>query len=89
MKQSRRIPLQIGKSVVIGLQIGAIIVGLSAVAALTGMGFQTYQARTGSPGGELFILPAFALLFYCGWVAGREKEAKRYDERRKVKRDKD
>lgn len=88
MKQSRKIPLQIGKSAVVGLQTGAVIVGFSAVAALAGLGFQAYQTRTGSPGGELFILPAFVLLFYCGWVAGREKEAKRQNERRKIRESK-
>lgn len=45
------------------------LLGIMAALALAHIGLQTYQARTGLPGGELTIIPAFALFFYVGWTA--------------------
>lgn len=65
-----------------GLRIGALVVGILAAVALAVIGFKTYQARTGSPGGEILILPAYALLFYAGWTAHSDSEEHRRSRRR-------
>lgn len=61
--------LHIGRSAILGIRFGAFLLGILAALALAYIGFQTYQARTGLPGGELTIIPAFALFFYVGWTA--------------------
>lgn len=74
--------LYLGRSAILGLRFGAFLLGIVAALALAYIGLHTYQARTGLPGGELTIVPAFALFFYVGWTAKegclrRRKEAKR------------
>ena len=61
--------LYLGRSAILGLRLGAFLLGIMAALALAHIGLQTYQARTGLPGGELTIIPAFALFFYVGWTA--------------------
>lgn len=79
--------LHIGRSAILGLRFGAFLLGILAALALAYLGLQTYQARTGLPGGELTIIPAFALFFYVGWTAregslrrrtARQRGGKRY-----------
>lgn len=65
-----------------GLRIGALVVGIVASVAIAVIGFKTYQARTGSPGGEILILPTYALLFYAGWTAHGDTEQYRRSKRR-------
>jgi len=35
-------------------------------------GLKTLEARTGAPGGEIFILPLIVLLVWSGWTARKE-----------------
>lgn len=85
MKQRRK-SLRLGKSVIIGIRLGAVIVGIAAIVTLAVIGFQTYQARTGLPGGEILIIPAFALFFYTGWTARKDTEEYRKIKRREEQR---
>lgn len=82
MKQRRKTPLRLGRSAIIGLRIGVMLLAIAAAVALAVIGFQTYKARTGSPGGEILILPTYALLFYAGWTAHRDTEEHRRSKRR-------
>lgn len=72
MKKERKKRLHIGRSAILGLRVGAFIVGIMAAVMLAIIGYQAYQARTGLPGGEITILPAFALFFYIGWTSREE-----------------
>lgn len=73
--------LYLGRSAILGLRFGAFLLGIIAALALAYIGVHTYQSRTGFPGGELTIAPAFVLFFYIGWTAKegclRRKAAKR------------
>ena len=71
--------LHIGRSAILGIRFGAFLLGILAALALAYIGFQTYQARTGLPGGELTIIPAFALFFYVGWTAREDSLRRRAD----------
>lgn len=82
MRQRKKTPLRLGRSAIMGLRIGALVAGIAAAVAIAVIGFETYQARTGSPGGEILILPAYALLFYAGWTAHRDTEEHRRSKRR-------
>lgn len=61
--------LYLGRSAILGLRLGAFLLGIMAALALAHIGLQAYQTRTGLPGGELTIIPAFSLFFYVGWTA--------------------
>lgn len=60
--------LRLGRSAIVGLRLGAFFVGITAAIMLAVLGWNTYRARTGSPGGEAMILPAFATCIYMGWA---------------------
>lgn len=77
MNQSKKKPLHLGRSAIVGMRLGAFLVGLAAVAALAVFTWQTFQARTGHPGWELTILPAMALTFYIGWTSHAEHARKK------------
>lgn len=81
-QQKRKAPLRLGRSAVIGLRIGAVIVGIMAAVTFAVIGFQTYQTRTGTIGGEILILPAFVLFFYVGWVARKDTEQRQRSQQR-------
>ena len=78
--------LHIGRSAILGLRFGAFLLGIFAALALAYIGFHTYQARTGLPGGELTIIPAFALFFYVGWTAREGSLRRRADHQKGGKR---
>ena len=82
MKQRRKTPLRLGRSVIIGLRIGVMLLAIAATVTLAVIGFQTYKARTGSLGGEILILPTYAILFYAGWTAHQDTEEYRRSKRR-------
>lgn len=71
--------LHIGRSAILGLRFGAFLLGVFAALALAYIGFQAYQSRTGLPGAELTIFPAFALFFYVGWTAREDSLRRRAD----------
>lgn len=85
MNHQKKRPLQLGRSAIIGIRMGAVIIGAIAAVTLAVIGFQTYQLRTGSPGGEITILPAFILLFWCGWTARRDTEARRSSKQKEAR----
>lgn len=78
--------LYLGRSAILGLRFGAFLLGIVAALALAYIGIHTYQARTGLPGGELTIAPAFALFFYVGWTAKEGSLRRRAAKRRAQKR---
>lgn len=67
-RHRRRPRLRLGRSAIVGLRLGAFFVGLAAAIILAVIGWNTYRARTGAPGGEAMILPAFAACIYVGWA---------------------
>lgn len=77
MNQGKKKPLHLGRSAIVGMKLGAFIVGLAAVAALVVFAWQTFQARTGRPGWELTVIPAMALAFYIGWASHAEHARKK------------
>lgn len=87
MKKSKEKPLHLGRSAIVGMRLGAFIVGLAAVAALAVFAWQTFQARTGRPGWELTIFPALALVFYIGWTSHAEHARKKSVLRMKQRRE--
>lgn len=83
MNQDKKKPLHLGRSAIVGMRLGAFLVGLMAVTALAVFTWQTFQARTGHPGWELTILPALALAFYIGWTSHAEHARKKRMKRRR------
>lgn len=74
-RPKRRPRLHLGRSAIVGLRLGAFFVGLSAAILLAVIGWNTYRARTGAPGGEAMILPAFATCIYIGWAFRGDMDA--------------
>ena len=59
----------------VGFQLGCLIVGAASAIALAVIGLHAMVNRNGALGGEIFILPTFALTFYLGraWEQLKEK----------------
>ena len=60
------------KAVRIGLRLGLLIFTAYLTVKLCIAGIETLEARTGAPGGEIFILPLIVLLVWSGWTARKE-----------------
>lgn len=75
--------LRYGRSIKAGIKVAVFIVTALATVEIVRIGWETFQSRTGAPGGEVLILPLIALLFYTGWTARREWEAFRRDFKKK------
>lgn len=78
--------LRLGRSIKAGIRIGVLILTAMCTVEIARMAWETYQSRTGAPGGEILVLPMMILLFYTGWTARGEwiefKRAYREAERR-------
>lgn len=77
MRTRKTAKLRLGRSAVVGLRLGACLAGIVAAIALAVLGFNAYKARTGGPGGEALILPAYAATFYVGWSWRGDADADR------------
>jgi len=79
-------PLQLRRSVRAGIRIGVLVLTAMTTVEIARQAWETYQSRTGAPGGEILVLPMMILLFYTGWTARGEwidfKRAFREAERR-------
>ena len=79
-------PLQLRRSVRAGIRIGVLVLTAMTTVEIARQAWETYQSRTGAPGGEILVLPMMILLFYTGWTARGEwiefKRAYREAERR-------
>jgi len=79
-------PLRLGRGVRAGIRVGVLILTAMCTVEIARMAWETYQSRTGAPGGEILVLPMMILLFYTGWTARGEwidfKRAFREAERR-------
>lgn len=79
-------PLQLRRSVRAGIRIGVLVLTAMTTVEIARQAWETYQSRTGAPGGEILVLPMMILLFYTGWTARKEwaafKRAYREIERR-------
>lgn len=87
MKKSTKKPLHLGRSAIVGLRLGAFVVGFAAVAALAVFAWQTFQARTGRPGWELTVVPALVLAFYIGCTSQAEHARKKRAEAMRRRRE--
>lgn len=65
-------PLRLGRSIRAGIKIGVLILTAMSTVEIAKMAWETYQSRTGAPGGEILVLPMMILLFYTGWTARGE-----------------
>jgi len=66
-------PLRLGRSIKAGIRIGVLILTAMCTVEIARMAWETYQSRTGAPGGEILVLPMMILLFYTGWTARGER----------------
>ena len=64
--------LRLGRSIRAGIKIGVLILTAMSTVEIAKMAWETYQSRTGAPGGEILVLPMMILLFYTGWTARGE-----------------
>ncbi|MBT9169137.1 MAG: hypothetical protein DDT19_02491 [Syntrophomonadaceae bacterium] len=55
-----------------GVNIAAVLLTIVCVITVAKLGWETFQSRTGHPGGEVLLLPMIALLFYAGWMVRRD-----------------
>ena len=61
-----------------------LIIGFAAgtlSGAFLRFGFDTLLHRNGAVGGEILIIPLFAMLIYCGYIVGKELSAARHSHR--------
>ena len=65
-------PLRLGRGVRAGIRVGVLILTAMCTVEIARMAWETYQSRTGAPGGEILVLPMMILLFYTGWTARGE-----------------
>lgn len=69
-----------------GIRVGVLVLTAMTTVEIARQAWETYQSRTGAPGGEILVLPMMILLFYTGWTARGEwidfKRAFREAERR-------
>jgi len=80
-------PLRTERSIGAGIQAGVFILTTACTVTIAKLGWETFQSRTGTVGGEVLILPMIILLVYAGWTARKEwtslmgeSEAKKYYE---------
>ena len=60
---------RIRRSIKAGIRIGVLILAAMSTVEIAKLAWETYQSRTGAPGGEILVLPMIVLLFYTGWTA--------------------
>ena len=65
-------PLQLRRSIRAGIRIGVLVLTAMTTVEIARQAWETYQSRTGAPGGEILVLPMMILLFYTGWTARGE-----------------
>lgn len=65
-------PLRLGRSAKAGIKLGIFILTAACTVKIAKLGWETFQNRLGTPGGELLIFPMMILLFYAGWTAKTE-----------------
>ena len=86
MNRIKKKPHQIRGSIKAGIRIGVLILAAMSTVEIAKLAWETYQSRTGAPGGEILVLPMMILLFYTGWAARgvwiEFKRALREEERR-------
>ena len=86
MNRIKKKTLWIRRSIKAGIRIGVLILAAMSTVEIAKLAWETYQSRTGAPGGEILVLPMMILLFYTGWTARGEwidfKRAFREAERR-------
>jgi hypothetical protein len=70
-KRTKR-PLRLRRSIRAGIRVAVFILTVSCTIEIAKLGWNTFQSRTGAPGGEVLILPLIVLLFYTGWTARKE-----------------
>lgn len=70
-KRTKR-PLHLRRSIRAGIRVAVFILTVSCTIEIAKLGWNTFQSRTGTPGGEVLILPLIILLFYAGWTARKE-----------------
>ncbi len=84
---TKKKPLRLGRSARAGIKLGTFILTAACTVKIAKLGWDTFQNRIGSPGGEILIFPMMILLFYTGWTARKEwttfKKAYIQAERRK------
>ncbi|MBT9174227.1 MAG: hypothetical protein DDT21_02638 [Syntrophomonadaceae bacterium] len=51
-----------------GADIAVVLLTAVCVVTIAALGWETFQSRTGHPGGEILIIPMIILLFYAGWI---------------------
>ena len=69
MNRVKKKPHRIRRSIKAGIRIGVLILAAMTVVEIAKLAWETYQSRTGAPGGEILVLPMMILLFYTGWTA--------------------
>lgn len=65
-------PLRLERSIRAGIQAGVFILTTACTVTIAKLGWETFQSRTGTVGGEVLILPMIILLVYAGWTARKE-----------------
>ena len=65
-------PLRLERSIRAGIQAGVFILTAACTVTIAKLGWETFQGRTGTVGGEALILPMIILLIYAGWTARKE-----------------
>ncbi len=65
-------PLRLERSVRAGIQAGVFILTVACTVTIAKLGWETFQSRTGTVGGEVLVLPTIILLIYIGWTARKE-----------------
>jgi hypothetical protein len=72
MNRIKKKTLRIRRSIKAGIRIGVLILAAMTIVEIAKLAWETYQSRTGAPGGEILVLPMMILLFYTGWTARGE-----------------
>ena len=70
--QRKRKRRKTARAMTVGIRLGLLIFTAYLTVKLCIAGIETLEARTGAPGGEIFILPLIALLIWAGWTARKE-----------------
>ena len=72
MNKKTKRPLRLRRSIRAGITVSVFILTVLCTVEIAKLGWNTFQSRTGAPGGEILILPMIILLFYTGWTARKE-----------------
>lgn len=70
--QIRRRHKTFAKTVGIGMRLGLLVFTAYLIVRLCKIGLEILESRTGTSGGEVFILPLIILLIWIGWIARKE-----------------